>query len=197
MKIGILGGSFNPIHKGHLAIAETALTKLSLDQIWFVPTAYHPFKHKNELLDFEDRLKLLSKVIANYPCYKISLLDSNLENKNFTYDLVNKLQKTNSTDELYFIAGSDIINELHLWYKYDWLLENLNFVIIKRPDFKIHSDLDQAQFNKLQFLEMEPVPISSSEIRRRIKKNQPIKGLVPDNIISDTVKYYKQLNTII
>jgi len=197
MKIGLLGGSFNPVHKGHLAIAETAKKNLYLDQIWFIPTACHPLKHKKDLLDYEKRLKLLTKVIANYPFYKVSLLDSNQASKNFTYDLVKKLQKTNPSDELYFIAGSDIVNELHLWYKYKWLLENLNFVIIIRPDYKINSGLNPAQFNKLIFLEMEPVSISASEIRKRIKKNQSIKGLVPENIISDTVKYYQNLDTVI
>ncbi len=197
MKTGLLGGSFNPIHLGHLAIAEAVYSQLNLSDIWFIPTAFHPFKQKSQLLPFEKRLKLILKAIEPYPDFKISLLDSDQDAKNYTYDLIRKIKSENPAIEPFFIIGSDILNELTKWYKYEWLLENITFAVIKRPDQKIDHKLSEEQLKKLKFVDMTPVPVSSTEIRYRIKKDQPITGLVPDSILEDILSYYKQLNTVI
>lgn len=193
MKIGLLGGSFNPIHNGHIAIAETAKEQLSLSEVWFIPICNHPLKENNDLLDFSKRLILISKVIRSCTYFKVSLLDSNRNKVNYTYHLIKKLMKTKPGHEFFFLIGSDILKELTLWYKYEWLLENINFVIINRPGSTLFHDLDPDQFKKLIFIDMEPVPISSTEIRNRIKKDQSIKGLVSDIVEADIYNYYRNL----
>jgi len=193
MKIGLLGGSFNPIHNGHIALAETVKIQLSLNEVWFIPTGNHPFKKNNELLDLSKRLDLISKVISLYPSFKISLLDSEQDRINYTYNLIKRLKKANPDHEFFFLIGSDILKELTLWHKYKWLLENIKFVIIKRPGSTLLHDLDPDQFNKLVFVNMQPVPISSTEIRDRIKKDQPIKGLVSDIVETEIYNLYRNL----
>jgi nicotinate-nucleotide adenylyltransferase len=197
MKIGLLGGSFNPIHNGHLSIAETAKERLNLEEIWFVPTGNHPFKPKSHLLSFDLRVKLISKAIEPYNGLKISMLDSNPIYKNYTYHLIKKLKSNLSYIDPVFIIGSDILKELKLWFKYEWLLQNVTFVVVRRPGKEMIHDLTKEEFDKLLFLEMDPIPISSSEIRIKIKKNQPISGLVPESIRSDLIDYYKDLNTVV
>jgi len=193
MKVGLLGGSFNPIHIGHISIAEAALKTLHLDQIWFIPTGNHPLKRNVELLDFSKRLKLISKVIAKYNNFKLSLLDSNKETVNYTYDLIKRLKKVNPQYDFYFLIGSDILGELTLWHKYKWLLENIKFAVIDRPGANLTHSLEPEEISKLVFVDMKPVPISSTEIREIIKKDQPIKGLVPEIIEADIYNFYKDL----
>ncbi|MFC1888043.1 nicotinate (nicotinamide) nucleotide adenylyltransferase [Candidatus Cloacimonadota bacterium] len=191
MKIGLLGGSFNPIHNGHLAIAETVLQELSLAEVWFVPTAFHPLKSQDQLLSFNKRLKLLSKVLESYPKFKISLLDSNQNARNYTYDLIQKIKASDNSFEPVFIIGSDILSELTQWFKYEWLLENVTFAVVSRPGKQLKYQLRDDDLKNLKFLEMDPVPVSSTDIRKKIKEDQPIIGLVPDCIISDIKLYYK------
>ena len=193
MKIGLLGGSFNPIHQGHLIIAETAAEQLSLAEIWFLPTAYHPLKDRSQMLSFEKRQELISKAIEPFANFKLSLLDSDKESRNYTYDLFKKI-KTNSPHlEPVFIIGSDILSEITKWYKYQWLLQNVSFAVINRTGRKIDQDKIKQQFTSLVEIDMEPIPVSSTEIRERIKKDQSIRGLVPAAIEAAVKKYYKGL----
>lgn len=193
MKIGLLGGSFNPIHNGHIALAGTAKDKLRLDEVWFIPTGKHPIKQNSKLLDFNNRLKLISKAVEPFPDYKISLLDSDPNTTNYTYNLVKKLKVNDSKSEFYFLIGTDILKELTLWHKYDWLLANIRFAVFTRPDSTVEHQLKSNQFDNIVFIEMSPVQISSTDIRERIKKDQSIKGLVPETIESEIYSFYRNL----
>jgi len=193
MKTGLLGGSFNPIHNGHLSIAATAIKKLDLDEVWFVPSGNHPLKDQDDLLNFDKRLELICKIIDQFPKYKVSLLDSSENDINYTYNLIMKLKADNPDNQFFFLVGSDIIQELHLWYRHEWLLENIAFAVFRRPGTGMEHHLKDEHFNKLVFINMEPVPISATEIREKIKKDQPIKGLVPPQIEPDIISSYKNL----
>jgi len=190
MKIGLLGGSFNPVHNGHLAIAENALEQLELDKILFLPVGMHPLKTDRNIPPFEIRYKLLKTVLKSFPDFEISNLDENSENLNYTDELIKRLNSKYTDNEFFFIVGDDIVLELPRWHNYRWLLDNVKIVVFNRPDTD-KSDLKNLDYlNKLFFLEMKPVSISSNEIREKTKRGESISGLVPEIIINEVKKKY-------
>ncbi|MCK4311724.1 MAG: nicotinate (nicotinamide) nucleotide adenylyltransferase [Candidatus Cloacimonetes bacterium] len=190
MKIGLLGGSFNPIHNGHIALANAAYNTLKLDKILFLPSGNHPLKRNDEILPFKTRFKLIETVLENYPQFKVSDLDRQYENLSYTDKLIKRLKKQFPDDEFFFIVGTDIIKELPLWHNWHWLLDNVNIVVANRPDInkKTLKNLDYS--NKLSFIEMKPVYVSSSMIRDKIKRGESVSGLVPEIIEEEVIKVY-------
>lgn len=190
MKIGLLGGSFNPVHNGHIELAQTALDSFDLDKILFLPSGNHPLKNHSNIPPVEIRYDLTKKAIASNPSFEISRLDMETEIPSYTKLLVMRLHKKFPDDKFYFIAGSDIISELKKWHDYEWVLNYIEFIIAHRPniDRSKWSDLDYV--NKLYFIEMEPVNISSTMIREMVKNGKDISCLVPSNIQYELVKLY-------
>jgi len=190
MKIGLLGGSFNPVHNGHLAIAKNALEQLELDKILFLPVGMHPLKTDSNIPPFEIRYKLLKTVLKSIPDFDVSNLDEKSENLNYTDELIKRLNSKYTDNEFFFIVGDDIVLELPRWHNYRWLLDNVKIVVFNRPDTD-KSDLKNLDYlNKLFFLEMKPVSISSNEIREKTKRGESISGLVPEIIINEVKKKY-------
>ena len=190
MKIGLLGGSFNPVHNGHLAIAKNALEQLELDKILFLPVGMHPLKTDRNIPPFEIRYKLLKTVLKSFPDFEVSNLDEKSENLNYTDELIKRLNSKYTDNEFFFIVGDDIVLELPRWHNYRWLLDNVKIVVFNRPDTD-KSDLKNLDYlNKLFFLEMKPVSISSNEIREKTKRGESISGLVPEIIINEVKKKY-------
>ena len=191
MKIGLLGGSFNPVHLGHLQIARSVLQQTEIEQIWFVPSGNHPLKKNTDLLDINLRIILLEKALKDNPDFTICNLDSATERPSYTSELIQKLRSIHPKDSFYFIAGYDIVSEIPRWHEYRWLLDNLKFLIINRPGTD-KADWNNLDFlDKLQFVEMPPLKISSSLIRKKIINNQSIKNLVPVELILQIESLYR------
>ncbi|NQV19240.1 MAG: nicotinate (nicotinamide) nucleotide adenylyltransferase [Armatimonadetes bacterium] len=190
MKIGLLGGSFNPIHNGHIAIAENALEQLELDKILFLPVGMHPLKTDRNIPPFEIRYKLLETVLKSFPDFEVSTLDEHTENLNYTEELIKKLKIKFPDNEFFFIAGDDIVSELPRWHNYKWLLDNVKIVVFNRFDTDRSEWKNLDYLNKLFFLEMKPVNISSNVIREKIRKGENVSGLVPEIIIPELKKLY-------
>ncbi len=190
MKIGLIGGSFNPVHNGHLAIAKNALEQLELDKILFLPVGMHPLKTNRNIPSFEIRYKLLETALKSFPDFEVSNLDEKSENLNYTDELIKTLKSKYPDNDFFFITGDDIVLELPRWHNYKWLLDNVKIVVFNR------SDTDKTEWkylnylNKLFFLKMKPVNISSNEIREKIRKEKSISGLVPDIIRNEVKNLY-------
>lgn len=189
MKIGLLGGSFNPIHKGHIAIAKTAIAQAVVDQVWFLPSGNHPFKSGKELLTLSKRIELIKIAIGEIPQLKISKHDTNRKKPNYTSKLIKKLYKSYPEIRFYFIAGYDILEELPKWHNYNWLKKNVNFIIVNRPNID-KDKTSQMYSNNFSFIKMAPVDVSSSQIRDLVKNGEPISSLVPANIKDKIIEYY-------
>ncbi|HPR18136.1 MAG TPA: nicotinate-nucleotide adenylyltransferase [Candidatus Cloacimonadota bacterium] len=191
MKIGILGGSFDPLHFGHLALAETALKALKLDKILFLPSGNHPFKKNITVLPAAQRLELVEKCLTAFPAFEASGLDMEDENTSYTADLIRKLRTIYPDDELFFICGDDVVTELPYWHEWKWLLENVHFVVAQRPstDRDNWQHLDYLEF--ITFIQMKPHDISSTDIREKVKKGESIQGLVPPQIESEIISLYR------
>lgn len=161
MKIGLLGGSFNPAHQGHIHISELALQKLGLNQVWWVPTAQNPLK-KPVTTPYKKRLEDCLEITKNHPKIKVK----NFEKYSiFTYDLVEKVKAQYPQVQFYFIAGADILPQFRQWKNHKRLLKMIKFAIFSR------NSIDKTRFIPQEFLifRTKNCDISSSEIRNKIE----------------------------
>ena len=189
MQIGILGGSFNPVHNGHLDIVQNVLKSKIIDNIWLLPSAYHPLKKNSSVPDFKLRLKLVKAAIIDIPhCFAFDYDDQDSE-PSFTDVLLQKLSDKFPQHTFHFIIGFDIIPEIHRWHNYHWLQNNASFIIINRPG---NYNLEAAdQLKNKHFIEMQPNHISSTIIRKFIAEGKSIKGLVPFQIEQEIIELYQ------
>ncbi len=173
-------------------MAQTALDSFDLDKILFLPSGNHPLKNHSSILPVEIRYDLTKKAIASNPKFEISRLDMETETPSYTKLLVMRLYKKFPDDKFYFIAGSDIISELIKWHDYKWILDNIELIIAHRPDIDKSKWNELDYFDKLHFMEMEPVDISSTIIRDMVSKGKNISHLIPANIKKELIKLYSR-----
>lgn len=178
MKIGIVGGTFNPIHIGHLILAEEALWKLKLDKVIFVPSYLPPHKEEEKILDPEHRFKMILLAIEGNPKFEISRIEIDAKQTSYSIDTIKKFKEQfGAKAEIFFITGSDSLKELFSWKKIDEIFELSNFIVAKRPGFPI----DEVP-KDVQVVPITGMEISSSEIRKRLKEGKSIRYLVPDQV---------------
>lgn len=190
MKIGLFGGTFNPIHNGHLILAENIVNIFNLDKIFFIPAGDPP--HKKVDIDKMHRYFMTILAIQNNKKFEISTAEIDGKNK-YSFETINYFKKLYKKDEIFFIMGLDSLNDIEKWKKGLALLDMCNFIIVNRfyanqeDKIKNYNDL---KFNKnkfcdkknLFFIENFNIDISSTEIRNSIKNNSSIKYLVPQQI---------------
>jgi nicotinate-nucleotide adenylyltransferase len=144
MKIAIFGGTFDPVHLGHLAVARAAAEKLDLGRVYFVPADLPPHKQKRRLTDFQHRFAMLALATADDPRFVPSLLDSPTGQPNYSIDTVRRLKSTlKKADRLYFLIGMDAFKDISTWYKPVELLSEVEFIVVSRPGFSL-SDIGRA-----------------------------------------------------
>mgnify|MGYP006276248297 CR=1 FL=1 len=188
MKVGLLGGSFNPLHLGHIAIAKKAFLELDLDKVWFLPAGNPPHKTQEGMIDFKTRLKLISESLSSFNHFEVSALDNRKNNFSYSLELIKRLKSTYPDYHFFFLIGEDNVNDLKNWYKYRELLEEVQFVVFTRPgsDKKKWEELDYL--DKLKFIRMKPFNVSSTKIKKRWKEGKSIKSLVPQPIYQYLLK---------
>ncbi|HVU09505.1 MAG TPA: nicotinate-nucleotide adenylyltransferase [Verrucomicrobiae bacterium] len=176
MNIGIYGGSFNPVHLGHLLVAQAATEELGLDRLFFVPAAQSPFKTENEIAPAEIRLQLLRLALAGKTNYEIDEQEIQRGGISYTIDTLRDYAKKFPNAKLFYLIGADNIAKLNEWREADELARLAEFTAVPRPGETV------AEFPKPfrgKILKGFPVEISSSQIRARVKAGLPIKNLVP------------------
>ena len=166
-KIGVLGGSFDPAHKGHLAISKQAKKDLKLKKIIWAITNKNPFKKQSEVNLF-DRIKYCKKIIRNYSFIKVKFYE-NIIKSNKTIDLINYLTK-NRRNEIYFLMGADNLINFHKWHKWKIISQKSKIIVFDRHGYKKKS-LNSMTFKRLnkkslEFIEFNKVNISSSQLRK-------------------------------
>lgn len=178
MRIGILGGTFNPVHNGHIKLAAGAMRKLRLDSVIFVPAKIPPHKIIHDILPAKERYKMTSLAIKGLPRFKIS--DYEIKSRGTSY-LVRTLKvfrkRFGKKAQIFFITGSDSLAQLKTWKHFDRIMELANFVVAKRPGYRIKA------VKGVITISMPVVDISSSDIRQRIKKGLSVKKLIPGRVL--------------
>lgn len=178
MRIGILGGTFDPIHIGHLILAEEALWKLKLDKVIFIPSYLPPHKVPEGVLEPEHRFKMVGLAIEGNLKFDISRLEIDLKGKSYSIDTLKRLKEHFKPDtEFFFITGSDSLKELFSWKQIDEIFELSKFIVAKRPGFPI-----EETPKEVQVVVITEVEVSSSEIRKRLSQGQSIRYLVPEAV---------------
>lgn len=194
MKIGIFGGTFNPIHYGHLRVAEEVRESFSMDKIIFIPAGIPPLKRHN-ILSGIDRLKMTELAIRGNPFFEVSDIEVRSKKPSYTFNTLKYLRKLYQKDALFFIMGIDAFLELKFWYKYEELLKMIDFIVMSRPGFE---SLQVSEFietkesdncfriknsdKKALFISVSPFWTSSTQIRQMIQNGKSIRYLVPEEV---------------
>jgi len=202
VKIGILGGTFDPIHYGHLIIAEEIREFCKLDKVIFIPTGLPPHKTGRRVTDPEHRYNMLTAATASNPKFDVSRVEIDREGYTYTVDTLKQLKGIyGQNSEVFFITGADVIHELLTWKEYMQVFTMCEFIAAFRPgiDREVFvREINSLQDNysaKIHMVETPVIDISSTDIRKRICDNKTIKYLVPESIEDYIRKFglYKNL----
>lgn len=177
-KIGILGGTFNPPHIGHLIIANEVLDALHLDEIRFLPNYDPPHKEKSGEVSAYDRLAMLERALDEHPSFVLEKLEIERKGTSFTYDTMKLLIEKEPEASFYFIIGADMVEYLPKWHRIDELLELVHFVGVNRPGFNIETDYP------ITIVDVPQMFISSSTIRRKLRTGRTVRYLIPDQVVN-------------
>lgn len=189
-KTGILGGTFNPVHTGHLIIAENARREAGLDRVLFVPARTPPHKRDLPVTDANHRLEMLRLAIRGNSSFEVSAVELARPEVSYSVETVKLLKAEKPATEFYFIIGSDSLFELHLWREAERLVELCEFIVVGRPDHDIGRvtakavGLSKAALEKLMrhVIRLNPMGVSASEIRQRVAEGRSIRYLVPTTV---------------
>ena len=192
MKIGLYFGSFNPIHVGHLIIANHIAEHSDLAQIWFIVTPHNPFKKKSTLLDNYQRLEMVYRATRDYPKLKPSDIEFKLPQPNYTINTLAHLEEQYLEHEFCLIMGEDNLKHFHKWKNADVILENYHIYVYPRiPKQAVETKFDDHK--KVHFIDAPVMEISSTFIRKSIKEGKNIQPMLPQHVWEylDEMNFYR------
>jgi len=196
MRVGVFGGSFDPPHKGHIEVAKRALRLHSLERVVFVPANQPPHKSERRLTDCGRRMAMLRLALASEPDFEVDDVECRRGGLSYTVDTLHYFRNKYPSSELFFIIGSDSLEELPSWRRVKEVVRLARFVVVLRAGF------DREVFRRLRPLlgeeivaRMEvdmvsepPVDVSSTEVRRRLAKGEPVSDLVDERVLEYIVE---------
>lgn len=199
-KTGIIGGTFNPVHLGHLILAENAYDALKLDKVWFMPTGKSYLKDQSKILPAAARIELLEAATEDNEHFFVSDFETKKSGNTYTYETLKQLNAIDRNEVLYFIIGEDSIYNIEMWREPQAIFDNCVLVVAPRdhePDEKlisIKSHLEDKYGASIELLDAPDIDISSSMIRDRIQRGASIKYYIPDKVaeIIYSRGYYRQ-----
>lgn len=181
-----MGGTFDPIHYGHLLMAEEARQAFALDRVVFVPNGRPAHKKVYAVSSPEDRYAMTLLATASNPYFRCSRMEVERPGTSYTIDTLRAIRATHpDLDALYFITGADAVLEILTWHEYDRLTEECRFIAVTRPGFVLERmrDVVSAEFlNRVSFLPIPALEISSTDIRRRVREGRSVKYLTPEAV---------------
>jgi len=188
-RIGILGGTFDPPHMGHLILAQYTMEALELDQVFFVPVGAHPFKQDSTRTRVEHRRNMVQRAIAGNPDFRLSLVDIEREGPHYSADTVRLIGEQHPQAEVYFLMGGDNLRDFPTWTHADRLIEFARLAVMRRSDEDISGDMHDETMPKLsQRVEIVDTPllsiwVSSRHIVERLQQGKSVRYLVPDSVL--------------
>ncbi len=190
MKIGLYFGSFNPVHVGHLIIANHILNETDIDKVWFILSPQNPFKHNHSLLNEYDRLHLLRTATEDDPRIRVSDIEFSLPKPSYTSVTLAHLAEKYPDQEFVLIMGSDSFQNLPKWKNAEWIMKHYPVYVYMRPAFEVQAS-QQAQWHPVQAPLLE---ISATHIRQLVQEGKSIRYLVPESVREEIEKagFYRQ-----
>lgn len=192
-KVGIIGGTFNPIHLGHLILAEHAYEEYHLDEILFIPTGISYFKDPGTVLDTKQRITLIGDAIEKNPHFALSKIETERPGNSYTYQTLEELKEKNATTSYYLILGADSIFQIELWKNPEIIMRDAVILAAARSGQSIHELEEKINFLKnkynadIRLLTFPFIDISSTDIRKRIQDGKSIRYMV-EECTRDTIK---------
>lgn len=190
LRIAVMGGTFDPIHYGHLVTAEAVKCKYNIDEVLFIPSGNPPHKDNSKILNQEDRYKMSLLATNSNRNFYVSRIEIDRVGVSYTIDTINELHEMHGENvRIYFITGADEFQKiLTTWKDSEKLFEKCTFIAATRPGYN-KNELKQSMNRikeiyqtKFHFIDVPALAISSTDIRNRVKEGQPIKYLVPENV---------------
>jgi nicotinate-nucleotide adenylyltransferase len=195
-KIGIMGGTFNPIHYGHLFLAENAYEQIGFDKVLFMPSKNPPHKAKPDEVTEQQRVEMVELAIADNPHFELSTLELNREGYTYTADTLTMMTQSNPNTKYYFIVGADSLFMMQKWKEPQIIFNHCIVVVAGRDNVEKEKINQHAQYLKNVYnanilqIEMPTIQIASAIIRERIVQNKTIRYYVPDKV-EDYIKKNK------
>ncbi|WP_162302227.1 nicotinate-nucleotide adenylyltransferase [Tetragenococcus halophilus] len=176
-QVGILGGNFNPVHIAHLITADQVGRSLGLEKVYLMPSNEPPHVDPKETIDVSDRLKMLELAIADNPLLDIEKSEINRQGKSYTYETMKILTEKYPDTDFYFIIGGDMVAYLPKWYKVDELMQLVQFVGVKRPNYPTETSYPMI------WIDVPDMNISSTDLRKKIAQGCSVNYLLPENML--------------
>lgn len=187
MRLGVFGGAFNPVHNGHINLAKSFITSLKLDLLFIVPTADPPHRQSADFAPPQDRFNMLIAAFSNVEKAVVSDMEFRRIGKSYTYDTVQELKAEYPGADIYLLLGEDQLLKFEEWYRYRDILKDVTLCAAARGENsrKLLAEFSAVRFGKEKVIiaDFEPIVVSSSEIRDKIKNNFDISGLVPQCVL--------------
>ena len=190
-RVGIMGGTFDPIHHGHLVAASEVQAWFGLDEVVFVPTGTPWQKSDRAVSDAEDRYLMTVVATAANPRFRVSRVDIERSGPTYTIDTLRDLHEQLGDDDLYFITGADALAQLLTWRSHEELFELAQFVGCTRPGHRIEqATMDGLPRDRVTLVEIPALAISSTDCRERVQRGEPVWYLVPDGVVQYIAKHH-------
>ncbi|MEX2170448.1 MAG: nicotinate-nucleotide adenylyltransferase [Pirellulales bacterium] len=197
MRLGLFGGSFDPVHFGHLRLAEQCRAQARLDEVWLTPSAVQPHKLGGAQASALDRLRMLELAVADIPALSVSRLEIDRGGVSYTVDTLRAIQATHPQADLFLLMGADTLRDLPNWREPTEICRLATPLVVHRvgespPDFDVLAPLVSAdRLARIRALEVEmpAVDISSTEIRERVGRGESIEGMTPQAVVEYVAEY--------
>ncbi|MDY3126566.1 MAG: nicotinate-nucleotide adenylyltransferase [Corynebacterium sp.] len=188
-KIGIMGGTFDPIHNGHLVAASEVAYRFDLDSVIFVPTGQPWQKAGRDVSAAEHRYLMTMVATASNPRFTVSRCDIDRDGPTYTIDTLRDIRAFYPDAELYFITGADALASIMSWHEWEKMLEMAHFVGVTRPGYELSTDMLPAERqNQIELVDIPAMAISSTDCRQRAAQGRPVWYLVPDGVVQYIAK---------
>ena len=179
MKIGLLGGTFNPVHLGHLLLADEAREKLGLGKVVLIPANLPPHKLNDEIAPSLERLRMARLAIKGNKSFSVSDMEIRRKGRSFTIDTIKEFSRLCPKDELYFIIGSDLLTYLDEWKDLPQIVSMVKFIVATRPGYAL-----EKIPSYITTMPIRAIDISGFEIRQRIREGRSFRYLVPESVFN-------------
>ncbi|MEQ6121104.1 nicotinate (nicotinamide) nucleotide adenylyltransferase [Reichenbachiella sp. MALMAid0571] len=180
-EVGLFFGSFNPIHTGHMIIAQTMFEYSSIEELWFIVSPQNPFKKTKSLLHEFDRYDMVEVAIRENPKFKVSDIEFNMPKPSYTIDTLTLLSEKHPDKKFRLIMGGDNMKNFHKWKNSEMILKNYGLLVYPRPN---QDKASLVKHSNIEYIESPMLDISATFIRNAIKKGHSIKYLVPESVES-------------